>query len=400
METLALARKYTKDTAEGVGAIAGKPCQIQSVTEITGGKRITFLWIDNSSNEHTTTLDVMDGVSVTGGSINASNHLILTLSNGDTVDCGEVPVADSADDIAYENASFPDIGNVAEALNTALSGTVGSAEDVSYTNEGFPDVDNVKEALDTALSGGSVLTNPITVSNPVGSALNGKVYAKGTSLETIIRDMLIKEEAPTITLAISPNKTLYDVVTETVSSIAMSATVAKKTYNLAKIEFYVDNVLKNSQPISTNGTYTYNASWAPATNENFTLKAVVYDSRTGTPMSNSKTVTVKFVAKSYYGIVGADVGEPTESQIKSLQNNVLKDTKNLVYDGITTAYGKVVYAYPASFGNLSSIKDVPNNVQYWPGSFTKLTKTVDGISYNVYVQNEASAAEDIQLTFS
>lgn len=43
METLALARKYTKDTAEGVGAIAGKPCQIQSATEIAGGKRITFL---------------------------------------------------------------------------------------------------------------------------------------------------------------------------------------------------------------------------------------------------------------------------------------------------------------------------------------------------------------------
>ena len=63
-------------------------------------------------------------------------------------------------------------------------------------------------------------------------------------------------------------------------------------------------------------------------------------------------------------------------------------------------YGKVVYAYPASFGNLSSIRDIPNNIQYWPDSFTKITLNIDSISYNVYYQNESSASEGISLTFS
>lgn len=60
-ETLAVAMGFTKATVEGVGALAGKPCQIQSITDITGGKRVTFLWVDNSDVEHTSPMDIMNG---------------------------------------------------------------------------------------------------------------------------------------------------------------------------------------------------------------------------------------------------------------------------------------------------------------------------------------------------
>ena len=46
---ISVAKKYTDDTVAGAGAVAGKPCQIQSITDITGGHRVTFLWVDNSS---------------------------------------------------------------------------------------------------------------------------------------------------------------------------------------------------------------------------------------------------------------------------------------------------------------------------------------------------------------
>lgn len=59
--TLAVAKKYTDDSLDGVGALKGVPCQIQSVTDITGGKRVTFLWVDNEETEHTSTMDVMNG---------------------------------------------------------------------------------------------------------------------------------------------------------------------------------------------------------------------------------------------------------------------------------------------------------------------------------------------------
>ena len=118
--------------------------------------------------------------------------------------------------------------------------------------------------------------------------------------------------------------------------------------------------------------------------------------QTDDPISD---ILVKFVGKSYYGTVDASVGTITEAIIKSLQNNTLKDVKGLTYSGITMDYGKVVYAYPADFGNLSSIKDVPNNINY-TNSFTKTVVSVDGISYNCYTQNDPAASSNVQLTFA
>ena len=59
--TLAMAKKYTDNSLAGAGAVAGVPCQIQSITSITGGNRVTFEWEDNNGVSHTSTMDVMDG---------------------------------------------------------------------------------------------------------------------------------------------------------------------------------------------------------------------------------------------------------------------------------------------------------------------------------------------------
>lgn len=61
MVSLALARAYTRATAEGMGAVKGKNCTIQSVTDIDGGRRIVFAWTKNDGTATTSTLDVMDG---------------------------------------------------------------------------------------------------------------------------------------------------------------------------------------------------------------------------------------------------------------------------------------------------------------------------------------------------
>ena len=95
-ETYAVARKYTDDTVAGAGAVAGKPCQIQSITDITGGHRVTFLWVDNSSVSHTSTMDVMDGekgddgLGIKSVAVNSSNHLIVTYDDDTTEDAGEI----------------------------------------------------------------------------------------------------------------------------------------------------------------------------------------------------------------------------------------------------------------------------------------------------------------------
>ena len=67
VETLAVAKRYTDKSIEGAGAIKGAPCEIQSITDITGGHRVTFLWEDSEGESQTSTMDVMDGTKLTVG---------------------------------------------------------------------------------------------------------------------------------------------------------------------------------------------------------------------------------------------------------------------------------------------------------------------------------------------
>ena len=105
VETLAVARKYTDDSLAGAGAVAGVPCKIQSITAITGGNRVTFLWTDNNGDDHTSAMDVMNGVDGEDGkgiqsvTVNAQDHLIITYTDGTTVDAGQIEIHSSVDSV-------------------------------------------------------------------------------------------------------------------------------------------------------------------------------------------------------------------------------------------------------------------------------------------------------------
>lgn len=58
----ALSKKYTDDSMEGGGAVKGKNCTIDSITEIEGGHRVTFKWTLDNGEVRTGTMDVADGV--------------------------------------------------------------------------------------------------------------------------------------------------------------------------------------------------------------------------------------------------------------------------------------------------------------------------------------------------
>ena len=240
-------------------------------------------------------------------------------------------------------------------------------------------------------------TREIVASITQGNIYPGKVYPIGTEYETIIEDLVTQYLKPEVKLTIEPATTLYDIVNDTVDKITMYATVTKKTSDVAQVEFFVNGTSKNvvTNNVAGGGLFEYIFQPATPINADTTFKVTVTDTKNE---SASATKTIKFVAKSYYGIVDANTGAPTEAVVKTL-NGVLKDTKNYVYEGITTDWGKVCYAYPASFGNLSSIKDMVNNLNYTT-EFTKTTLTVDGIEYVCYTQTNASAATDIEITFA
>ena len=60
-EALGAAEAYTRASLNGVGALKGVPCQIQSIEDISGGSRVTYLWEDNAGVEHTSVMIVLNG---------------------------------------------------------------------------------------------------------------------------------------------------------------------------------------------------------------------------------------------------------------------------------------------------------------------------------------------------
>lgn len=337
VETLALARKYTDDSIAGAGGLEGKPCQIQSITEITGGHRVTFLWVDNNGDSHTSTMDVMDGTDGTDGlgiksvAIDASGHLIVTYDDDTTEDAGEIPGADSA------------------------------------------------------------ITENITANVEVGGIGSGTTIASGTTLTEFAKKLLVKETAPSVTFAASGSgvKEVGTSVTPTLTLTITSAGTGTPT----SIEFYDGSTLLDTQSyVSGTNTYTYTMSAVTTTT---TVKGVLnYKKSDNTNATVEKTASYTFVMASYYGSV--TTAPTTAGEITALTKNV-KNTKAQTAT-FNLSDQRSCYAYPASFGNLTSIKDA-NNFEYL-SSYTKTSVTVDGTAYNVYTLTDPVTASGFKQIYA
>lgn len=109
---LLLSKKFTKDTVIGMGAIKGAPCQVQSINKVNKTTTITLKWEDNVGGSHTQAFDIedgADGVSVTNANINTNGNLVITLSNGNDIDCGKVLPQ-------YDTLPFATSSNVGQIL--------------------------------------------------------------------------------------------------------------------------------------------------------------------------------------------------------------------------------------------------------------------------------------------
>lgn len=98
--TLAMSQKYTEDSLVGVGAIKGSPCTIKSITknDKTGINTIVFEWEASNGQFYQQEMQVQDGTNISDIDLDASNRLVLTLTNGTTItsskaiETGKVPI--------------------------------------------------------------------------------------------------------------------------------------------------------------------------------------------------------------------------------------------------------------------------------------------------------------------
>lgn len=237
----------------------------------------------------------------------------------------------------------------------------------------------------------AAITEDIATNVEVGGIPSGSTITKNTTLTELAKRMFLKETAPTITFTASGSG-VKEVGTSVTPTLTLNIT-DKGTATPVEIEFYSGSTLLDTQEyVAGTNSYTYTMSAITTTT---TVKGVLkYKKSDDTNASIDKTASYTFVMASYYGAVTT---APTDKAgIVALTKNV-KNTKAQTAT-FNLSNQRSCYAYPASFGNLTSIKDA-NNFEYI-SSYTKTTVEVDGTNYNVYTLTDPVTASGFKQIYA
>ena len=329
-----------------------------------------------------------DGISVTDIDVNANNQIVFTMSDGSEFISGEIPT------VKGDPGFSPIITENADNTDKIYKLDITTA-DSTFTTP------NLKGADGQGGTGGDTYTGTSAVN--LGGIKNNQVFDK-TPLPDVIDMLLHPYEKPTMTLGINPAKTIYDTVSETLSSITINANVTKKSENIKEVRFYVDNVLvKTDTTHPTGGLVSYTHTFSPATNKTFNVKIECEDIK-GISSKISANTNVYFVGQSYYGVIEDDGSDftITETLIKGLSETSLKIKKALTYKNINATFGRIVYAYPKNLptgGELTSIKDQGTGWSVFD-SYAKQEVTVDGIIYICYYLIDPAGFDGVTMIFA
>lgn len=189
LEAYILARAYAKALVEGAGALKGAPCQIQSITPIAGGNRITFAWENSEGETETDTMDVMggadgsDGVgisSITYKETDAHGNYVYTVTLTDTNTYDIICPKGAQGETGETGATGNGIASIAKTSTAGLVDTYT----ITYTNgqtTTFTVTNGESITVDSAMSGSS--TNPVQ-NKVITEALALKQDAEDNNLTT------------------------------------------------------------------------------------------------------------------------------------------------------------------------------------------------------------------------
>ena len=242
-----------------------------------------------------------------------------------------------------------------------------------------------------ASGGDAEITENITTNIEVGGVPSGATIAEGTTLTELAKRMFVKETAPTTTFAASGSG-VKEVGTSVTPTLTLNIT-STGTGTPQSIEFYSGSTLLDTQAyVSGTNSYTFTMD---AISDTTTVKGVLnYKKSDNTNGTVEKTATYTFVMASYYGAVAT---APTDKAGITALTKAVKNAK-----GYTATFNlsnqRSCYCYPASMGNLTSIKDA-NNFEYL-SSYTKTTVAVDGVDYNVYTLTDSVTASGFKQIYA
>ena len=290
----------------------------------------------------------------------------------------------------YEDLdNLPEIGGVELKGNKSLS-DLGIQKELTAGENINIDEDGVISA--TGGGGDASLTTDVTANMDVGAIKSGDTVDEGTTFTEFVQKLLITEIAPEITFSASGSG-VKEVGTSVTPTYTLGIT-SVGTGTPTSIDFYRGSTKVDSQAyVAGTNSYSYTDS---AITGNTTVRGVLnYTKSDGTTSATvEKSASYTFVMASYYGAVTN--APTTKAEIIALTKSV-KNTKAQTAT-FNLSNQRSCYCYPASFGNLTSIKDA-NNFEYL-SSYTKTTVAVDGVDYNVYTLTDPVTATGFKQVYT
>jgi len=159
------------------------------------------------------------------------------------------------------------------------------------------------------------------VVNTIGGVSAGKVYGT-TNVQQVLYDLLHPYVKPTVSLAANPGTGVREKGVS-LTDIALTASVTKKSSNITKVEFFKSgtSIGQITSPKASGGTETY--TYAGPITSDCNLSAKVTDSDNGTVESSKINYT--FVYPIYIGLLDASLASagPAEADVTALSKRIV-----------------------------------------------------------------------------
>lgn len=356
------------------------------------------LWVKAGAN-NVNTLYIYDG---------GWRKIGTSSGEGGTSDYTELENKPKINNIVLEgNLSLEDLGIVIpslenyvtrEALNTALSHYALKSEIPDITN--LATRTEVTEAISNQqfkTVNGQVITGEGNIEIQGGSTV---IVDDALNAESVnpVQNKVITEQINTMNELLAQ---LDEKVFPTILSVSGGGTYDEGTSQTVMVSWKLQ---KNGQTLTPESVIVNGESVDPTTGYKVFVDvtstttyrvSVVYKGKT---YSGSTTATFKKTYYRYYGALpeNTEVGSITADMVKGLTKEVCTSASATLL--FTTNNQRMAYAYPSTFGRLTTIKDTNLNAPF-DDFLLESTLDVDGTEYYVYALTTPNFVTDYSVTF-
>lgn len=372
VETLALAKTYTDETAIQFGGLKGAPCTIKSIVKQDGQNIVTFEWKNDAGDTRESILYVDDGTPIY--TWEAGNHY----NYGDLViyaSCFYRCIFENSDSV-FDDTKWNELGSpdgnydIVETKDLLPPRFTPADRKMYYciADSAFYLWDGTKWVFQAT----GALGDDLDVTKTVGGVTSGSHYEEGTSVEKILRDMLNPTEYPTLT---NPSASISSSIAKLLEKGSSVSAVLTVNFNRGSINPAYGTSGKRSGAATG---YTMNGGAEQTSNKFNVVVNETYD---------SFTANVKYAAgEQPKDSTGKDYSTPlpagnvnssafTYEFVNALWSNSASITTIAKNDLVSASTGTFTFNFPAATVANPETFDVPSE---WTVSAIEVYNTISG----------------------